>query len=289
MAHPYVLLLLAMLMFSGNFIVGKAFSDTIPPLTLSFMRFAMAAVILLPLGWQEIMNNKALWRQEWRPLAGLALTLGLFNVMLYTSVHYTTTINASIVDALTPAVAAMLGFLFLKERLLSKQVAGIIISFAGVVWIVSRGSLGTLLSLSINPGDLLMLLGVVSWAVYSIFIKQYGHRFPFYGGIIMTMVFGAVFLLPAAAFEWRDGFPIEWTVSHISGLLYIGIFPSALAILLWNRGVAEVGPSQASIFFNLVPLFTTVAAVLFLGESFGLVQLVGGALVLGGVYIATKP
>ncbi len=289
--HPYILLIFAMLFFSGNFIVGKLFAGTIPPFTLAFLRSTMALLVLMPLCYKQVFINKPLWMKEWKPLVAIATSgLVLFNVCLYLSVNYTTTVNAAIVDALTPAVAALLGFIILKERLSKVQWFGIILSFISIVFIITKGSLSVLLTFSINSGDLIMLLGIVFWAFYSIFIKVHGGKFPVLSGLVVTMVISALILLPFSGYEFiqNGNFFADLHWQGYLGLLYIGVFPSALALLFWYRAVDEVGPSKASVFFNLVPVFTSVLAILFLGEPFTLIHLFGATFVLIGVYLSTK-
>ncbi|MCD8510218.1 MAG: DMT family transporter [Bacillus sp. (in: Bacteria)] len=287
--HSYILLTLAMLFFSGNFIVGKAFEGVIPPFTLALFRFVSAVIILLPLSWKTIQLNHVLWKNEWKPLTGIAVSgIVLFNSCLYLSVNYTSSINAAIVDALTPAVAAILGFFLLKESLKKIQVVGIILSFGGILWIITRGSLQTLLTLSFNIGDIIMLFGIFFWAIYSILIKIHSHKYPTIAGLVVTMIIGIIILLPFSIGEWVTiGFPAIWEWQILLGIAYIGIFPSALALMFWYKGVAAIGPAKASIFFNLVPVFTTILAVMLLGEIFSMHQLFGGIIVLFGVYLST--
>lgn len=289
--HPYILLILAMLFFSGNFIVGKLFAGTIPPFTLAFLRTTMALIILSPLCYKQIIENRVLWLKEWKPLLSIAITgLVLFNVCLYLAVNYTTTVNASIVDALTPAVAALLGFFLLKERLTRIQWIGIVLSFVSIVFIISKGNISVLLSLSFNSGDLIMLFGIVCWAVYSILIKNHGGKFPVIAGLVITMFISSTILLPISIIEFTQhgNFFTRLNWQGYIGLIYIGIFPSAFALLFWYRAVGEIGPSKASVFFNLVPIITSVLAILFLGEPFTSVHLFGGIFVLLGVYLSTR-
>ncbi|WP_170885627.1 DMT family transporter [Bacillus alkalicellulosilyticus] len=288
MLKPYLLLTLAMLFFSGNFIVGKVFAGTIPPFTLSLLRFSIAIVVLLPFCYRQLFSNLSVWKTHWKSLWSISITgVVLFNVCLYSSVQYTTTINAALVDAMTPTIAAILGYFWIREKLNNFQIIGVGLSFLGTLWIVTRGSFEALVSLSFNPGDLIMLIGICFWAIYSILIKKYGQAFPLLGGLVVTMVLGVIILLPFAIVEWLNGFPFELSVPIVSGLLYIGIFPSALALLFWYKGVDKIGPSKASIFFNLVPIFVTILAFVFLDESITSSQVIGGLLVLSGVYLAT--
>ncbi|MBU9720825.1 MULTISPECIES: DMT family transporter [Bacillaceae] len=287
--HPYIILTSAMLFFSGNFIVGKAFEGVIPPFTLALFRVVAASIFLLPLCYKTLRLNHSLWKKEWKPLLGISLTgVVLFNVALYSAVNYTSSINAAIVDALTPAVAAILGFILLRETLNKIQLGGIILSFGGILWIITEGSFAVIRSLSFNIGDIIMLFGIVCWAIYSIIIKKHSYKFPNIAGLVMTMIIGAIILFPLALYEWITyGFPSLFDWNTILGIMYIGLFPSAIALLAWYKGVAEIGPAKASVFFNLVPVFTTVLAITFLGEVFTYHHLFGGIIVLIGVYLST--
>ncbi|WP_416149096.1 DMT family transporter [Salipaludibacillus sp. HK11] len=288
--HPYLLLAIAMLFFSGNFIVGKAFEGIIPPFTLAFFRFAVGSLILLPFCIKTLIKQKALWRNEWKPLLGLSISgIVLFNSSLYWAVNFTSSINASIVDALTPTVAAILGFFILRESLSKIQLFGIILSFAGILAIITEGSWSVLTTLTFNRGDLIMLFGIICWAIYSIIIKLHSYKFPAIAGLVVTMVIGTIILMPIALIEtYYLGIPNLFQKEILLGLAYIGIFPSAISLLLWYRGVSEIGPGKASIFFNLVPIFTTAMAITLLGENITSSQIIGGIVVLSGVYLSTK-
>jgi drug/metabolite transporter (DMT)-like permease len=287
--RSYLFLILAVIMFSGNFIVGKIITDTIPPFTLSLLRSFIAFLIMIPIGFKEWKTYRPLWRQEWKPLFGLSLTgIVLFTSLIYTSVNYTTTINASIVEATTPVFAIILGYFFLKERFNYLQITGTVLSLFGVIWIITKGSFEVFLSLSFNIGDIIMLIAVLSWAVYSLFVKRHNAKFPTYGGLLVMLFIATLILLPLAALEWINGIDIQWKLSLLFGLLYVGIFPSILALIFWNKAVAVIGPSRASVFLNFVPVFTTTGAVLFLNEALEWLQIMGGIFVLFGVYLTTK-
>lgn len=289
MIKSYILLILAMLFFSGNFIAGKGFADTIPPFTLALFRATLGFLFLLPLCYKDLFSHYSLWKKEWKPLLYIALTgIVFFNLCMYSSLHYTTATNSAIVDALTPTVAAVIGFFWLKERITWGQSLGILISFIGVLFVISRGSFQLLLSLQFNIGDIIMLVGVIFWAVYSIIIKQHGHKFPRMSGLAVTMLMGVIILLPFSVYELITGGGIVFTPTAIGGLLYIGLFPSAIALLFWYRAVEDIGPAKASMFFNLVPFFTAGLAILLLGEEIFLSQIVGAILIISGVYLATR-
>jgi drug/metabolite transporter (DMT)-like permease len=287
--NPYVLLLFTTLFYSGNLLVGKPVSNEIPPLTLTFFRFILAFIVVLPLGVKEWKNNRDLWKKEWKALLALSLTgLVLFNTLVYLSLNYTTSVNAAIVESSTPIFALLLGFIFFKERFSRIQLFGVVLSLIGVFSVITKGSIEVILNLSFNPGDLTMLLAMIVWAIYSIFVKQHNSKFPIYGGLLVMIVLSFIFLIPMAAFEYEEVTSITWSPSIIIGLLYLGIFPSVIALIAWNTAVNKIGPSQASIFLNFIPVFTMIGAVLFLGEAIKVLQILGALMVISGVMITSS-
>ncbi|MGO4889777.1 DMT family transporter [Anaerobacillus sp. MEB173] len=288
MTRSYLLLIFTVLFYSGNILIGKAIND-LPPITITLIRCLIAFIILLPISIREIRVHKQLWRKEWKPLVWLSLTgIVLFNSLLYGSLQFTSSTNVAIIEAITPVFTILLGITLLKERLNRLQWAGILLSIIGAIWVISKGSLQVILQLQFNLGDLIALFAVVSWAVYSILVKQHSYKFPVYGGIAAMLLIAIIFLVPLASVEWSRDLLDLFNLKMIMGLLYLGIFPSILALMFWNRAVADIGPSRASIFLNLLPVFTIIGAVLFLGETVTIVQLLGGVIVIAGVFLSTR-
>ncbi|MDL4841811.1 DMT family transporter [Aquibacillus rhizosphaerae] len=151
-----------------------------------------------------------------------------------------------------------------------------------------RGSIEVILGLSFNPGDIIMLLAMLTWSIYSILIKKHTWKFPTYGGLLIMSVIAIVILIPLAATESSQLSAITWSPTIIIGLIYLGIFPSLIALMAYNKGISEIGPSRASIFLNLIPVFTMLGAVLFLGEKVTLLQFAGSFLVITGVIITNR-
>lgn len=291
MWKAYAFVMLAIILFSGNFIAGKVATEEIAPFTLAWFRTLIALLVLLAFARQEFKYARPLMLKNWKALYGMALTgVVLFPALVYTSLNYTTTINASIVEALTPSVAMVLSFLFLRERFSGLQVVGVIVSFSGVLYIITQGSLEVLLELGFNIGDLIMLTAVISWAFYSLLVNNHGSKFPMYGSLLFMLAMGSgtLFVL-SAILEWiPGGFDIDWSAKVVWSVLYTGVFPAVIALLAWNQAVAMIGPSKASVFLNLIPIVTAIMALVFLGEAMTSAQFLGGALVLGGVYMTTR-
>lgn len=210
-----------------------------------------------------------------------------FNTLLYIALHYTTSINASLVNTSTPIIIFILSFIWLGERLNAKQVAGAILSIVGLHFIISKGSLAVLLQFSFNKGDLIVIAAVICWSIYSLLIKRYAGKLPTYSTFTVSMVLGIIILLPFFIKEAQET-EIVWSTGSVLTILYTGIFASIVAFMSWNTAVERVGPNKAGIFLNLIPVFAATFAVLFIDETLAYYQAVGGALVILGVYLSTR-
>lgn len=289
-ALPYVLLVLATMLWGGNFVIGRAISDQVPPLTLAFLRWVVAVVVFLPLAWKEMAANKQEIKQCWKSLVLMGLTgVAGFNTLVYIGLHHTTSINASVVNTLTPLIILVLSYFLLKEPLLYNQLFGLVLSISGVFLILSKGSLDILVTLSFNIGDLIVFIAVLLWGVYSIIIKYNSGRIPLYSSLAIPMVIGMFALLPFSLWElFIAGQEVIWSMSSIAAVIYVGIFASVVAFLSWNKAVSLIGPGKAGIFLSLIPLFTTIFAITFIGETLKWYQIAGGIMAVAGIYLSTR-
>lgn len=284
------LLLLATILWGGNFVIGRAVANDIAPLTLAFYRWCVAFLVLAPIAWKAFKKDLPIFKQHWLAVLVLSLTgVAGFNTLVYIGLHDTTSINASLMNSSTPIVIYILAFIFLRERLTRFQIIGTVISLTGVIFILSSGSLSSLKDFQFNQGDLIVLVAIVCWSIYSLFIKQYAGILPGLSTFFVTIMIGIVMLLPFFIYETMTQAPtITWNVSSIAAILYVGSLASIVAFLAWNKGVIQLGASRASIFLNFIPVFATLFAVLFIGESLHLFQVVGGLAVVLGVIITNK-
>ena len=287
---PQLLLILATLLWGGNFVIGRAVAGDIPPITLAFLRWCVAFIVFLPIAYSRVKREWHMIKANWPAVIVMAITgVACFNTLVYIGVYYTTSINASLMNSSTPIIIYILSFIFLKERLSKFQLIGTALSLAGVVFILSKGSLETLLSFSFNKGDLIVLIAVFCWGVYSLLVKQYAGRLPGYSTFLVTIALGVMMLLPFTIYElMTTSVEIIWSPSTIGAILYVGIIASIVAFLSWNNGVVALGANKASIYLNFIPLFATIFAVLFLDEDLLLAQLIGGLAVICGVLLANK-
>ena len=287
---PLVLLVLATLLWGGNFVIGRAVTGSMPPVALSFFRWCTALVVFFPFAWPHVKKE---WRQikQYWPIVLLMSITGVagFNTLVYIALNHTTSINASLVNSMTPIMIYMLSFFMLKEHLNRNQMIGTLISIIGVLFIISKGSLANLLGFSFNIGDIVIIGGVICWSIYSIFVKQYAGKLPSYSTFFVTIALGIIMLVPFLIMElYNEQTQIIWTLSSILSVLYVGVFASIVAFISWNTAVAEMGANKAGIFLNLIPVFATLFAIIFIDERLAWFQITGGAFVVIGVYLSTR-
>lgn len=285
---PYLLLASANLFWAGNWIVGRAFRDSVPPIALSFWRWVIALVFILVWAWPHL-------RRDWPQLVGAwrwvipfgLLSTACYNALCYVGLQYTTVINGLLLNSFIPIVIVVLGWAFLHKRLRPIEALGIAVSFAGVAAIVARGDMGVLAGLQLNVGDIWILVSVVAWALYTLMLphRPQTHPMSFLAAIAIV---GLIGLAPAYAWEISSGRLIIATPAALAGIAYTGIFPAFLGYVFWNRGVAEVGPAKAGLFLHLMPAFGIVLSFFFLGERPAPYHLVGIVLIFGGIWLNTR-
>ena len=286
--HPYLLLTLTALFWSGNMVVGRALRGDVPPLSLAFWRWVIALALTLPLALPHLRSQWPLLKRAWRSVVILGLLgVGGFNTLAYIGLQYTSATNALLLNSFIPIATIALSWAFLKKRLHGSEWLGVLISLAGVITIVARGELETLAGLTLNLGDLWMLLAVLVWALYTIGLQWRPAGVHPMLLLAAFMVVGLLALAPAYAWEIAQGRTINPTLPALSGIVYIGTLPSFVGYIFYNRAVGEVGASKASLFIHLMPVFGTVLSALFLAEIPQAYHLVGIALIFAGITLTT--
>ena len=285
---PAVLLTLSALFWGGNFVVGRWAHSDIPPLSLTFVRWLMAALILTPFIAREMWSHRETLRNHFGLLFVLALTgMAMFHSFTYIALGTTEAINAAFVLASMPVVIPVVSKIMGDERLNVRQAAGIIISFVGVGVIVSRGDMEVLLRLSFTPGDLWVLAAVVAWSVYSVLVRRKPESLPSLVMIGACMWIAIIILAPFYAWELLTvgGFAI--TPSSVLVVAYLALFASIAAFVCWNAGVQQMGANKAGLFIHLIPLFASIFSIIFLGESLRSYHFVGIVPILVGILLTT--
>lgn len=213
-----------------------------------------------------------------------------YNGLLYFALNHTTSINAAIVNSITPVFIAGFSFLILRQSLTVAQLLGIVISILGFVMTIAQGSWEQLLDLRFNLGDLLVIAAVVCWSVYSVLLKKYANVLPRFSAFCITVLLAVVSLSGFSAAE-RPNLSVltQWDGTVVFILLYIGIAAAIVSFLAWNVAIERVGAAAAGIFYNLIPLFSIFFATMFLGESVFWYQIAGGVLVVAGVLVSVMP
>ncbi|MGB4948861.1 MAG: DMT family transporter [Candidatus Competibacter denitrificans] len=285
---PYLLLVLTTLFWSGNFVLGRAMHAVFTPFALSFWRWAVALLILLPFVGASLWMQRALLRRHW-PILLLLSVLGVvnFNTLVYIGLQQTTATNALITLSVTPVLIVGLSFFLLRQTVTVWQAVGILVSLTGVLVIVGRGDIEVLLARQVNPGDLWALAAVFSWALYSVCLRWRPAGLEPLVFQATTMVFGIVILAPLYAWDVAQGHRIAVNFATVSSIGYLALFPSILAYIFWNRAVAELGANRTGQFLHLMPAFGAVLAMIFLGERLYPFHGVGIALIALGIWLAT--
>lgn len=288
---PYFALTMVPLIWGSNFIVGKQLMATFHPFTLTAGRFGTAFLCLLPvfLYTRRKRTPGKISPKNWGMLIFLGLTgTFAFGVLLYAGLSQTTPVNATLINAFNPTLTIFLSVLILGEKLRGRQIIGFILSFIGVTWIAVQGQPDRLTSLTFNQGDLLILAAALVWAIYSVGVRKIAAEVSIMELTTFSMFFGVLALVPSAYFELKV-YPmglLTWQI--ITAIMYLGVFPSVVAFLLWNWGIAQVGPSKAAMLYNTLPLFTAIMSYFVLGEIPMGYHFIGGTLVLWGVIWGTK-
>ena len=286
--QPYLLLSLTALFWAGNIVLGRHVAGHVPPMTLSCIRWVGAFFMLLPFARPHLARDWPVLRARLPLMIGLSATgFAINNALSYWALQYTQALNALLIQSSGPLFVALWSLILFGVRLTWAQLAGIALSLAGVLTIILRGDLASLAGIRLNVGDIMLAGALVAFGLYSALMprRPVTHQLSL---ISFTMACGAVLLLPLSIWEYTTGIKLHFDTMTVVTLIYVVIFPSTLAYLFFNRGIAMIGPNRAAPFFHLVPVFGSAMAILLLGEQPRLFHLVGYVLVLAGVVIASR-
>lgn len=287
------LLVVPPLLWAGNAVVGRLVTGLVPPITLNFLRWALAFVLLLPLAGWVLRRDSPLW-PLWRRYAVLGLLgVGAYNALQYLALKTSTPLNVTLVAASAPAWMLGVGWLGFGQRISLRQVAGALLSIAGVLVVLSRGDWTTLLQVRLVPGDFYVLLATAGWAVYSWLLVRPGDppalRNDWAAFLMAQVVLGLAWSGLFAAGEWAlSPAQITWGWPLAAALVYVAVGPAILAYRCWGLGVQRVGPTIAGFFANLTPLFAAVLSAAFLGELPHLYHGAAFALIVGGIVVSSR-
>jgi drug/metabolite transporter (DMT)-like permease len=286
--QPYLLLSITSLCWAGNAIVGRLAAGHIAPVTLSFLRWSLAFLIVLPFAWKHLLRDWAAIRAHLGMMVLLSVTgIGAFNTMQYWALEHTQALNTLLLQSAGPLFVAGWALVLLGSRLTLAQAGGIVLSLAGVLVILLHGDLTTLKNIEFNRGDLIFIVALAVFGLYSVLsLKQPKiHGLSFVG---FTFGCGAAALIPLVIWELFTRPLMQLNTANLLTLFYIAVFPSTLAYLCFNRGVQLIGANRAAPFFHVVPVFGAAMAIVFLGEHPQAFHVIGFALVLIGVFVASR-
>jgi drug/metabolite transporter (DMT)-like permease len=286
--QPYLLLSITAMCWAGNAIVGRLAAGHIPPVTLSFLRWSFAFLIVLPFAWKHLVRDWAAIRSRLGVMILLSiLGIGAFNTLQYWALEYTQALNTLLLQSAGPLVVALWSLILLGIRLTPTQALGVAVSLSGVLVILLHGDLTALTSIAFNKGDIIFTVAMVIFSLYSVLTLKRPdiHSLSFAG---FTFGCGAACLIPFLIWELWSRPVMQLDTANLLTLFYVAVFPSTLAYLCFNRGVQLIGANRAAPYFHLVPVFGTVMAIIFLGERPQLFHAIGFALVLTGVYVASR-
>jgi drug/metabolite transporter (DMT)-like permease len=285
----YLLLILPPLFWAGNTVLARGVAEMIPPIALSFWRWVIALTLLLPFTWKHVLRDRAGIKRGWKNILLVGL-LGItsFNTLLYTAAQTTIAINIALTQSVMPAVIVLISFLLYRERISRVQLLAVLLCIIGPGYIITQGDWNRLQQLSFARGDLLMLLAVCFYALYSVLLRNRPKIHPL-SFLTTTFAVGVVTLFPLYLWELGRVAPLQLNGSVAASLLYVGLLPSIAAYLCWNRGIEQVGANRAGLYINLIPLFASLMAIVFLGERFREFHLVGMAFICGGLLLFNWP
>jgi drug/metabolite transporter (DMT)-like permease len=284
------MLILATLFWSGNFIVGKfAYLFQIPPLTLNTLRWISVWLILMPFTYKEIKNNLPSIKKNWFVISFMGvITISTFNSVVYYALNYTKVINSVLVLAAIPAATIVFSSLMKIEKTNIFQLLGLFLSVIGIGSIISYGDIQNIINLNFNKGDLWMLVCVFTWALYSTLLKRNKFKFSQFTLIQLMVSVGVLFLIPQLFYEQSNNLEVNFNKAFFVILIYVVLFPAIAAYYCWQKGVEIIGPNRASMFIQLMPLFSAVMAVIIFKEKFELYHFVGASFIVSGIYLSNK-
>ena len=283
----YLFALGATAIWSGNFIIARGLSGSIPPVSLAFFRWSVAVIIFLPFALKPLIAEWDVVKENIRYLSIVGL-LGVttFNTLIYLAGHTTTAINISLISITFPIFIIIFSRIFFRESITLNKGLGIVLVMVGVILLITKGDLSKLLSISFAIGDVWVLMAAIIFAIYSILLRYKPKQLSIWAFQLSTFILGLIFLSPFFIWEYTTVAPIVLDVRIISAIFYVGIFASLTAFILWNKAVASVGPSKASMVYYTVPLFSGFSAYLFLDERITIIHLYSAILIVSGILMA---
>jgi len=282
------LAVLATFIWSGNFVVARAVNKEIPPISLNFYRWLVAAIIIFPFAVKKFKAEWKVVRQSWHYLFWISLTgIALFNTFVYIGAHYTSAINLALIGTTSsPIMSVLFARIFLKEKVGWMKFAGMALCIIGVLFLLSKGDFKTLVHLKFSEGDLWVLLAAFCFAIYNTMVKKKPAGISPVNFLFVIFSFGTLMVLPFFIWEMNRSTPVEWNSNLVFSILYLGLGASVICFLIWNTAIKKLGAGRTALFGNLIPIFSSLEAVLILNEQFSWIHIVSMVVVFAGIVLA---
>ncbi len=278
-----------MLCWAGNWVVGRAIHEQVPPFTLNFWRWSASLLLILPVAWAPLRAQWPLLLKHWKwvlPMA--AIGSAIFQSMVYLGLQSTTALNGALLIALVPVVVAGLAAVILGDRFSPRQGLGIAVSLAGAVIVIVRGDPAILRALAFNTGDLWILASVPIWSLYTVMLKRWPAGLDRMSFLAAMALVGVVVQFPFYAWELASGRHMVVTIASVSAIAYTAVFASFLAFVFYNAALQRTTPTIAGPFHHLHPAFTALLGIVFLGEHVGWYHAAGVACIVLGLYFTSS-
>ena len=281
---------IATIIWSGNFIISRGVSNQIGPISLAFFRWLTATIFIAPFAWKKHRQEKQVIATNWKYLFWVSLCgITIFNTCVYVAGHYTSAINMALIGTTSsPVFATILAFIFLKEKLGSFRIIGMLICISGIILLISKGSFEILTAFRFSKGDLWVLSGAFSFAIYNILVRKKPAAMNAVNFLFVIFGAGVVMLFPFFLYELITGPPIQWSFSLLGVFFYLGAGTSVISFLCWNIAIGKLGTGRTVLFGNLIPIFSALEAVWLLNEQITTIHLLSGLLVISGLLIANR-
>ena len=284
----YVLLVFAVLFWSGNFIVGRGIHNEIPPITLAFWRWAVALLIILPFSMGHIVHQFDLIRRNLKILTVLAiLSVTNFSIFIYMALKLSTATNTVIINSMIPIFIVMVSWMGYKERITFRQSIGIAISLAGLMFIITNGNLSNLISVRFSKGDFWTISAGISWALYSVLLRKCPTELNPLGFLATLIIIGTLCISPFYIWEMSTGRTMNISQVSIGSIVYVALFASILAYIFWNKAIQTIGANKTGIFIHLMPVFSIILAIIFLDDTLRGYHIKGAILIFSGILLTT--
>jgi drug/metabolite transporter (DMT)-like permease len=279
---------IAAIIWAGNFVIARGVNQQIPPITLAFFRWSLATVLMLPIAFNKFRSELHILKKHKSYLFWVALSgITLFNTCLYISGHYTTAINMALISTTSsPIFATTLAILFIGERINKYRLMGMMVCLSGVLLLISKGSFQTLLSFTFSVGDLWALAGAFSFAVYNVLVRKKPATISATTFLLAIFGLGTILILPGFLIEQTNAAPIVWNNALVMSLIYLGAGTSVISFMCWNAAIKRIGAGTTVLFGNLIPIISTIEAVIFLNEPFRQIHMISAGIVIIGLILA---